>query len=180
MEATDLLVRISAHYPWFAYLLKLIAMLIGTWGTGYAAWLVVQVELLGTKSSQEVGFGKVFAIFFISGCILGFGVTMNMVGNSFFNYGDFIIGSFNDSDNWLVPKGTEHVKSMQLFVIVTSKLLGSIYGFWGLIGALSSAMPRSETKIVPAITRIVVGAAMFNPIAVLDFFGGWGTKFLIS
>lgn len=180
MEATDLLVRISSHYPSFAYLIKLIAMLIGTWGVGYAAWLVIQVELLGTKTSQEVGFGKVFLIFTISGCIIGFAVTMNIIGNTFFNYGDFILGAFNDSDNWLVPKGTEHVKSMQLFVIITSKLLGLIYGFWGLVGALASAMPRSESRYGMAITRIVVGAAMFNPIAVLDFFGGWGTKFLIS
>lgn len=178
MDSTNLLIQFSANYPAIAYLIKLFSVLFGTAGCIYGLWLELQVSLYGRMQSSQVGTFKVVMIIFLSGCLLSFGVTMNIVGNTFYNYGDFVLQQYNDTDSWKVQQGMSNTAAMKTFVIVTSKILGLIFGIWGLVAALLSNLPNSEIKIWPCIVRLFVGASMFNPIEVLDFFGGWGTKFL--
>jgi hypothetical protein len=178
VEPTNLLVQFSATYPDIAYYIKLLSILIGTMGCIYGLWLELQVALFGGMQSSQIGTIKIFLIIFLSGCILSLGITMNIVGNTFYNYGDFVLEQYSNSESWKVEQGMSSTVAMKTFVIVTSKVLGLIFCFWGIVGALLSNLPNSEIKIWPCIVRLLVGGAMFNPIAVLDFFGGWGTKFL--
>lgn len=180
MDSTNLLIQISANYPSIAQLIKYLSIFIGMGVLVYTLILWARVEVFGTVPSSQAGHFKITLLILLSGFMLSLGVTLNYVGNSFFNYGDFVLNSFNDSSNWKVESGTEHVKAMQQFVITTSTTLGLIFGFWGMIGAIASSLPQAEVKLWPCIVRVVVGAAMFNPVAVLDFFGGWGTQFLIN
>jgi hypothetical protein len=180
VDPTNLLVQISVNYPSIAQLIKLISMLVGIAVLVYTIVLVVRLEVFGTIQSSQLGYWKIILLFLLGGFCVSLGYTLNLVGNTFFNYGDHVLSSFNDSSNWKVEAGIDPVKGMQRFVITSSQLLGLTFGFWGLIGAIASSMPQSETKLWPCIVRLVVGAALFNPVAVLDFFGGWGTQFLIN
>lgn len=178
LEAAELLVQISSHYPGVAFLLKLISVVIGSVFLGYGIWLILQIELFQTNQNPQFGYIHVTLLFIFSGLFISLGWSLNLIGNSLFDYGGYVLQSFEGTEDWKVQKGLTTQKAMQDFAIVTSKLLGLIFGFWGGLSLILSTLPNSQSKQWPAWVRVAVGAAFFNPIAVLDWFGGWGTKFL--
>ncbi|UUA75187.1 hypothetical protein [Cellvibrio sp. QJXJ] len=178
MDAVTLLVQVSSNYPYIAYLIKLLSILIGTGALIYALWIEIQINVFQSTHYSNAGGFKTFIICLFAGFLISLGVTLNIVGATFYDYGDFIIQEYGNSDSWKVDESSVNTIAMKQFVIVSSKVLALIFGFWGALGILLTAFPQAETKFWPGFVRVVVGAAMFNPIAILDFFGGWGTKFL--
>lgn len=178
MDATELLVSISANYPAIAYLIKLLSVALGGVFLAYGVWLVLQVEVFQTLPKEKFGTLQLILLFVFSGLFISLGWSLDLIGNSIFDYGGYILESFEGSEQWKIENGLTTQKAMQQFAILTSKILGLIFGFWGGLSLVISCFPNTEHKQWPAWIRIFVGAALFNPIAVLDWFGGWGTKFL--
>lgn len=178
MDATEFLVQFSSNYPAIARFTLLIAAFMGVVGTVIAFVLLYKVEVSQTVDRRQFGTGKFIGLMLFSSLMLSTAWTLDLVGNSAFNYGGYILNAIEGTEEWRVRHGDNQIQVMKQFFIVTSQLFGLFVGVWGLAVAMMSLFPNAERRMSAALVRIVVGSAFFDPVSFLNFFGGAGDKYL--
>lgn len=178
MNATEFVVQFSSNYPAIARFMVMIAYFIGAAGTAIALILLYKVEVSQMVDRRQFGIGKFIGLMVFSSLMLSIAWSLDIVGNSAFNYGGYILNAFEGTDEWKVRQGTDHTRAMKEFFIVTSQLFGFFLGMWGLVVCMMSMTPNAEQKMWGGIIRLLVGAAFIDPVSFLNFFGGAGDKYL--
>lgn len=178
MNATEFVVQFSSNYPAIARFMLNIAFFIGAVGTAIALILLYKVEVSQTIDRRQFGVGKFIGLMLFSSLMLSIGWSLDIVGNSAFNYGGYILNAIEGTEEWRVRQGDDHTRAMKEFFTVTSRLFGLFLGMWGLLVCIMSMTPNAEQKMSGGIIRWVVGAAFIDPVSFLNFFGGAGDKYL--
>ncbi|MDQ2077396.1 hypothetical protein [Marinimicrobium sp. ABcell2] len=178
MDATDFVVQFSSNYPAIVRFTMLIAAFIGAVGTATAIILLYKVEVSQMLDRRQFGLGKFIGLMVFSSLTLSIAWTLDIVGNSAFNYGGYILTAVEGSDEWRVREGVDQARAMKEFFIMTSRVFGLLIGLWGAIICMMSMTPNAEQKLMGGVIRLVLGAAFIDPVTFLNFFGGAGDKYL--
>lgn len=179
MDATEFMIEFSKNYPAIAMLVKRGMFVVAIFATLYALLAVVRIELFGTLQPTQMGYVKICSMILLAGLAAAMGWTLDFVGNSFYDYGGYVLEAYEGTSEWVVREGSTEHAAMQTFVQVTLKTIGLLFGAWGLLTLILVCLPNTESTVKGGIIRMAVGAALFNPIEFLDFFGGWGTAYLV-
>ena len=177
-NATEFIINVTGNYPAIALLMKYIAMVGGVFGVLTMLVLWARMEVFQTAQNDQVSYTAIIVIGIFSAFLLSFGWTMNMIGNSFFDFGGSILPIYEGTEEWRVEEGESEIQALKLFAVFTSRIFGTILGLWGLLGGLVSQMPGRDSALLSSGWRIAVGAAFFDPVQFLDLFGGLGTRYL--
>lgn len=180
MEAVEFMVTVSNNYPSIAWIIKALAVLIGTGGVIFVLVTIVRMEVFQSVPPGAMTYGGLLTITVFSGLLLAFGWTMQFVAQSAFETGGHVLEAFEGTQEWAVREGLSPRRALQEFALATCKVLGAMFGFWGLISGMTSTSPNAQHGLGAAAVRLVAGAIFFSPIEFLDLFGGFGTQLLVD
>jgi|TARA_R100000027_G_scaffold18358_2_gene13235 hypothetical protein len=178
MNATQFVIDFSSSYPSIAEFTKLVAMFIGAAGMFWTCWMAYRLEVAQTLDRSQFGIPQLILAAVFSSLAVSLGWTLDLFGNTAFNYGGYILEAYEGTAEWRVRQTSDHNRAVKEFFIATSKMFGLFLGIWGVTVCIMSCAPNSEQKMWGGILRILVGSAFFDPVTFLNLFWGAGDKYL--
>jgi|GEM_PF-4652812 len=178
MDAVEWMRQIASNYASVMLLIKMIAFLIGAGCIITAITLIAYVQVLGMQTQQQWHLGMLLLLMFVGSLFLSFGVLMQGTSDTVFGTDTEVLSLYTSQDNWSISESADSTSVLKQFVVLSSRLLGFMFGLWGLITILSSSMPNSQSSIKGGMVSIVVGVLFVDIISTLNLFGDLGNTYL--
>lgn len=173
-SSSNLIVNISANYPGvYAFLLVLSAFL-GFCMTGYVLMLVVRVRVFGTLQPSEFPMGAAVLAILTGSALAVFPWVMLTLGNSFLGAG---YGSLFPPEA-VIDNGQGAHKLVGAFAEQSARMIGVIFGLWGLCEVFTSQLPKNQGESPwPGIVRVCLGTVLILARDVANLvFSGMGDR----
>lgn len=173
LDAMNLMVSISAEYPYFYTFITILAAFMGFCMASAVLIYLARVHITQTISPEKFNWGLAIPALILAGMLGGFSTTMMLVSGTALDSGAGSLFPPTAITGGLTPD-----KMLGMFAEQTVRMLGYIFGIWGLGEAYFSRMPEgNRTKIWSGSIRVFVGALLINARQVGNWFGGMGDVF---
>lgn len=179
MDSVDSIVSFTSHYPAIANFVIYLSAFFGAITVMYTLKLISDVHVYKTVSVEQMSVTKLTMLLFFASCCISYAWTMTIIGGTIFDYSDtFVLDDFASTSDLAIASSGDSIEVLKQFSKVTLRLLGLIFGFWGLVNLVRSQLPEGKSEgIWYGLTRLFVAVIFAKPQEFLNMFGGFGDKF---